>query len=97
MNILLLFLFVLAVIGLIVYILHIKDVYYGYGRAVALIFKSGAVVNYDQHKTLTFKFKDGGSEVYIGHLGNAVTNLLLKNKIIDKSSFLESKEFKNEK
>jgi hypothetical protein len=61
--------------------LHIKDVYYGFGRAVALI-GNGATIRYEKDQALTFIISDRLQETYIGHLGDSVYKLLLKNGFI---------------
>ena len=61
------------------YIAVIKDIYYGYGQAVIMIYNCKAKVTYNkQFHTLSFEMKNR-SESYGGHLGKSVYKLLVKN------------------
>lgn len=88
--------FIVMIIAFFLYSLHLKDVYYGYGRAVALIYKGKAEVTYDQHGSLTFNFPNGGAEVYLCHLGSSVTKLLRKGGMIDDSNFKAMPDYSDE-
>lgn len=69
-----------------VYTVNLKDVYYGYGRAVAMIHFAGMKVKVDDAGGLRFKHPQScREEIYIGHLAEAVTILLVKNKIVPAS------------
>jgi hypothetical protein len=73
--------FVVAIPVLLLWLMTIKDVYYGFGRAVALI-GNGALVEYKKDQSLTFIINEKCTESFIGHLGDAVYKLLLKNGFI---------------
>jgi hypothetical protein len=69
---------IVILIALFVYSLHLKDIYYGYGRAVALIYTGKAVPSYYEDGSLKFTFPDGSQEMYLCGIGRSVTKMLRK-------------------
>ena len=63
------------------YTFHLKDIYYGFGRAVVLI-NEGAIVKYNDDMGLSFE-RGNCTEHYIGNLGATVYKLLLRNGHIE--------------
>jgi hypothetical protein len=70
--------YLVSIIAIWVYILNLKDVYYAYGRAVALK-QAGAKITYDG--SLTFTFPNGNTEVYMDTLAKSTMRLFKKNGI----------------
>lgn len=69
---------IVILIALFLYSLHLKDIYYAYGRAVALIYTGKAVPSYYEDGSLKFTFPDGSQEMYLCGLGRSVTKMLRK-------------------
>jgi hypothetical protein len=65
--------------GVFLYSFHLKDVYYGYGRANALIWDLKCKVEQGKDGSLRFISPVGkGTESYVGYLGKSVGKLLRK-------------------
>lgn len=66
-----------------VYVQNLKDVYYGYGQAVAYISHFDAKVTYKKG-TLKFEVREGYTDHYMEGLADSVCKLLLKNGFANK-------------